>query len=210
MGIEPEQFVERFPQLWHMAEAGSWDSIVKHGLLSTTALLDLYEVHGPEREIIETERRADSVTIHHPEHGIAVIRDQKPLNLTVLERTIEGATVAEFCRILNSRVFFWVNKARLEKLRNAPPYKNRPHLMLTLDTAQVVDAHTDDIRLSHLNSGAVYPAANYPRGPATFQPFATYPWDERRRKNSREPVVEMAVMYSVPDAANMVTHRETR
>jgi hypothetical protein len=44
------------------------------------------------------------------------------------------------------------------------------------------------------------------RGPKTFQPFATYPWTERLRANLREPVVEMAVLHSVPDAADLVLH----
>jgi hypothetical protein len=33
-----------------MAEAGSWPSIKRHGLLSTTALLDLFEIPAPDRE----------------------------------------------------------------------------------------------------------------------------------------------------------------
>ena len=36
-----------YPPLYHMAAEGSWPSIQRHGLLSTSALLDLYEVCGP-------------------------------------------------------------------------------------------------------------------------------------------------------------------
>jgi hypothetical protein len=193
-----------------MAEAGSWDSIVEHGLLSTSALLDLFEITGSERNRIENERRRDSVTLNHPIHGRAVVRDQKPLLESVLGKTLEGATISEFCALLNSQVFFWVNEKRLERLRNAPPYRARPHLILEFDTAELVRRQSTAIRLSHLNSGATHPAANYPRGPATFQPFATYPWAARLAVNRREPVVEMAVLYSVPDAAELVLKRETR
>lgn len=193
-----------------MAEAGSWDSIVEHGLLSTSALLDLYELRGPRRAAIESVRRRESVNLDHPVHGPAVVRDQKPLLETVLKKTLEGATIGEFCELLNRHVFFWVNKDRLERLRSAPPYRDRPHLILTLDTASLVERHRDRIRLSPLNSGATHPGANYPRGPATFQPFETYPWATREQINRREPVVEMAVVHSVPDAAEFVIERETR
>jgi hypothetical protein len=193
-----------------MAESGSWDSIVEHGLLSTSALLDLYQVQGEERLVIESQRRPVSVTLHHDQHGTAVVRDQKPLLAAVLNKTLKDATISEFCEVLNSQVYFWVNKARLEKLRNAPPYRHRPHLILELDTAELVRRHKSAIRLSHLNSGATHPAANYPRGPGTFQPFESYPWAARAAVNAREPVVEMAVLYSVADASELVLKREIR
>src|SRR6266480_1717700 len=62
-----------------MAESGSWPSIQKQGLLSTSALLDLFEVEGEERFAIESQWRPQSVVITHPTHGTAVIRDSKQL-----------------------------------------------------------------------------------------------------------------------------------
>jgi Family of unknown function (DUF7002) len=49
MAITPEEFANHYPCLYHMAEANIWPSIEKHGLLSTTALLDLFEVNGNRR-----------------------------------------------------------------------------------------------------------------------------------------------------------------
>lgn len=66
--------------LYHMAERGSWDSIRQHGLLSTTALLDLYGVKGAERDFIEARRRPTSVTLTSAQLGSSVIRDQKPMD----------------------------------------------------------------------------------------------------------------------------------
>lgn len=210
LGIDPDEFVARFPQAWHMAEAGSWDSIVKHGLMSTSALLDLFEVTEDRRFEIESTRRRESITLRHPKHGTAVVRDQKPLIEKVLDKTLEGATTSEFCRLLNSQVFFWLNTDRLERMRNAPPYAKRPHLILRFRTSDLVERHRDRVRLSPMNSGATHPGANYPRGPATFQPFDTYPWRARSAVNRKEPVVEMTIGYAVPDAAELVVHRETR
>lgn len=89
-----------------MAEAHSWRLIAKFGLLSTSALLDLFEITGAERDAIESARRPESVAIHHPVHGTAWIRDNKPIIDSVLRRTLVGMTEAEFYRTLNGRVFF--------------------------------------------------------------------------------------------------------
>lgn len=40
-GVDPGELAERYPRLFHMAAAGSWPSIERHGLLSTSALLDI-------------------------------------------------------------------------------------------------------------------------------------------------------------------------
>jgi hypothetical protein len=65
---------ERWPRLFHMAEAGSWPSIKRHGLLSTTALLDLFEIPAPDREAIESARRPDPMTLVDPSLGTVWIR----------------------------------------------------------------------------------------------------------------------------------------
>ena len=186
-----------------MAEAGSWPSIKRHGLLSTSALLDLFEVDGAEREAIESRRRAAMVPIHHPRHGTVWIRDNLPINVTVLRRTLVGMTEAEYYRLLNGRVFFWLRRQRLEKLLSARAYRDRHHDVLEIDTAILVERYGGAVELSHLNSGAVHAGANYPRGVGTFLPIEDYPWRQRLKVNSAEPVVELTVPYAVPDIAEM-------
>lgn len=193
-----------------MAEAGSWPSIERHGLLSTTALLDLFEVNGELRFQIESSRRPRSITIEHPEHGTAVIRDNIPLLEKVLERTLVGMSPREWYEALNRKVFFWVAEERLERLRNAGAYARHKHLILTVDTEQLVVRHGERILLSPMNSGATHPGARYTRGVDTFKNFDEYPWEARAKANAREPVVELAVDYSVPDIAEYVIERETR
>jgi hypothetical protein len=193
-----------------MAEAGSWRSIQQHGLLSTSALLDLFEITGTQRHAIESARRPESVPIQHTVHGTAWIRDNKPINETVLRRTLTGMSEPEWYRTLNGRVFFWLSPDRLNRLRNAPPYRGREHDILTVDTADLLAAFAGTVELSPLNSGAVHPGANYTRGAGTFQPVATYPWQERRAVAANEPIVELTVPYSVPDAERFVIHVTTR
>jgi hypothetical protein len=182
-----------------MAEAGSWDSIRRHGLLSTSALLDLFEIVGDERAAIESHRRPEPVAITHPKHGTAWIRDNKPINETVLRRTLLGMTEDEWYRTLNARVFFWLSTDRLDRLRNAGPYRLRSHDILTVDTRLLLDKHSGLVELAHLNTGAVHPSANYPRGVGTFQPVDTYPWAQRLATSPSEPIVELTVLGAVPN-----------
>jgi hypothetical protein len=202
--LTAELLAGRYPRLYHMAEAGSWPSIAKHGLLSTTALLDLFEVEKPQRDEIETRKRRESVEIHHPSHGSAWIRDNKPINETVLHRTLVGMSEPDWYRTLNSRVFFWLSEDRLARLRNAPPYRKRQHDILVIDTGRLLEHYESSVELAHLNTGAVHPSAKYPRGAGTFRCIADYPWQERLRVAPNEPVVELTVLRSVPRVAEIV------
>lgn len=193
-----------------MAEAGSWLSVQQHGLLSTTALLDLFEIRGTERDAIEAARRPESVQIQHAQHGTAWIRDNKPINVTVLRRTLVGMSEPEWYRALNRRVFFWLSEGRLDRLRNAPPYRERQHDILTLDTAALLGVYGSRVELAHLNTGAVHAGAKYPRGAGTFRSIADYPWQERAGVAPAEPVVELTIPYAVPDIEDFVISVVTR
>ena len=195
---------ERWPRLFHMAEAGSWPSISRNGLLSTSALLDRFRINGPERVAIESQRRSHATDIHHPSLGAAWIRDNKPINETVLQRTLVGMNLAEWYATLNGRVFFWLTRERLDRLRQARPYRDRPHDLLIVDTAALLRSHADEIELAHLNTGAVHRGANYPRGAGTFRRIDQYPWQERLAVAPREPIVELTIPYAVPDIADLV------
>ncbi|MEJ5866979.1 hypothetical protein WDV85_04405 [Pseudokineococcus sp. 5B2Z-1] len=197
-----DEITDRWPRLFHMAEAGSWPSIQRHGLLSTQALCDLYDVRQPHRDDLLARKRPQSVQLAHPEHGTAWIRDNKPINETVLRRTLAGMDEASWYRTLNSRVFFWLSEQRLAKLHAA--YRGRRHDLLVVSTAKLLVAHGDEVELCPLNSGAVHAGAVVTRGAETFRRIADYPWEERRRMSRREPVVELTVPYAVRDIVDLV------
>jgi Family of unknown function (DUF7002) len=197
-----EQLVRRYPRLYHMAESGSWQSVREHGLLSTSALLDLFEYRGRRRDAIESQHRPVSVEITHPRYGSAVIRDQKPMSDGALRRCLQGMTPQEWYRVLNSYVFFWLTPERLSTLLNAGSYKDEAHCVLELDTQSLVARHHRSILLSPMNSGCTRPFA-HPRGRDTFKPIAEFPFDQRRNRGSNA-VVELAVQYSVPDVRDFV------
>ena len=84
--MDPERLGFRHPVLYHMAEDGSWESIRERGLLSTTALLDLFGVDGERRQAIESARRPEMVAVEHPKLGTALVRDNKPMQEKALLR----------------------------------------------------------------------------------------------------------------------------
>ena len=170
-----------------MAHAGSWQSIQTHGLLSTSALLDLFEYQGEERRVIECAHRPESITITHPQHGKAVIRDQKPLREEWLTKTLCGTDAKGWYKLLNSRVFFWATKERLEGMLK--PYRGLPQLILIVDTSRLVAGHKKEIELCHMNSGATH-ANPAPRCPNVFKPIAEY---------LRREVAEVTVPKRVDD-----------
>jgi hypothetical protein len=193
-GVSPSELVERYPLLYHMAERDSLPSILKHGLLSTSGLLDLYSINGTQRKAIESELRGESIPINHAKLGKAVVRDQCPMSLPSLTDSLQdGLTPRQWLHILNARVFFWVAEDRLHGLLNARSYAEEEHDVLILDTKSVVKAHLDDVDLCPMNSGATIPW-KHPRGKDTFLPLPLYPWHQRAKK-----VVELTVRGGVTD-----------
>ena len=163
-----EELVSRFPVLYHMAEEGSWESVREHGLLSTTALLDLYGVEGEERLAVESRRRPEMAEVERPELGTALVRDNKPMQEGALSRCLIGMTPREWYENLNRRVFFWVNRERLFRLLCARPYRERPHFVLEVETSGLLERHAGRVSLSPINSGATFAMNPAPRGPDTF------------------------------------------
>ena len=194
--MELERLISRHPTLYHMAEDESWESIRRLGLLSTSALLDRFKVEGEERYAIESTRRPEIVRVEHPEHSVALVRDNKPMQEKSLEKCLVEMTPREWYEHLNRRVFFWVEWKRLLRLLDARAYKDRPHLVMEVDTAELLDRHAERVTLSPINSGATFAMSPAPRGQDTFRRVADHPEDK--------PIVELSVDYAVPDIADFV------
>lgn len=209
-GISPEQLIATYPRVYHMAEAGSWPSIAKYGLLSTSALLDLFEVKGDRRHSIESEHRPESVPITHSRHGAAVIRDQKPLRERTLAGCLDGCTTTQWFEFLNAHVFFWATERRVRTLLTARAYRGREHLVLTIDTRRLVDQYGNSIVLSPINSGStIYRPVR--RGISTFQPLVSYPYEQRRRlRGTQNAIAELAISRAVPNIRDLTISVERR
>src|SRR4051794_20339202 len=113
-----------------MAAPDAWPQILRHGLLSTQSLLDLFEVRDPQRTEILARRCPASVTLTHPTHGNAVVRDNIPLSESKLAGALTDMTVEEWLRLLNGKVFFWLQRQRIDRLLGARAYRSGSHLVI--------------------------------------------------------------------------------
>jgi hypothetical protein len=209
--VTPEQLVELYPRLFHMANAGSWPAIQSEGLLTTRQLVDACDPTQAVRDAILRQRRPRSFTLTHPTQGSVVVRDQIPLREDNLRACLDSITVQEWLEILNDRVFFWLHPDKLSTLLGARRYRNHEHDVITVDTGRLLATHAANIRLSPVNSGAtIYPSAPQ-RGPGTFLRIEDYPYQQRRRGRSvKDAVVELAVIDGVPDIIDHVLRVERR
>ena len=123
--------------------------------------------------------------VEHPVHGRALIRDNKPMREAVLERCLAGMSPREWYETLNRRVFFWVDGRWMLRLLGARAYRNRPHLVLELDTAGLLRRHAEDVTLSAINSGAAFAMNPAPRGPDTFRRIEDHPPGQGGRRARR-------------------------
>jgi hypothetical protein len=189
-----------------MADAHNERGIRSSGLLSTSALLDLYEYSGMKRESIEREHRPQNVTIEHPVHGTAIVRDQKPLTIDGLRRSIkDGTSPDDFLHFLNGRVFFWLTERRLARMNGARAYRSHEKLVYVVDTESLLSEYSDRVMLSPMNSGATLPAA-HPRSVAMFKTIEDF--DIAARAGKADAVVELTVEGGVPNLAAHVVRTE--
>jgi hypothetical protein len=203
--MTPEELAERHPYLYHVTEPGAWKGIKQNGLLSTTRLLDLFEVDKEKRVIIETQRRPSSIIIEHSRYGRAIINDNLPLNEKSLANCLDhGLTPSDWLRILNSRVFFWASQDGLDSLLGARLNRNRAREILVVDTLSLAKAYADHIELCPINSGATIRKAAR-RGLNTFSPLGQYSFNEwSRLRGQRDHIREVTVRDAIPDIANHI------
>jgi Family of unknown function (DUF7002) len=79
MPISRAEFENAYPVLFHVSLARDVAQIKRHGLLSTTALLDLCEIEAEPRSRIENHPRPKAISISHPIHGEFLVNDQAPM-----------------------------------------------------------------------------------------------------------------------------------
>lgn len=189
------EIIRKYPVIYHMAHIDSWPIIKQHGLLSTSALLDKWGYIGQKREEIECKLRPAQVCIFHEKYGKAVIRDQKAMDPEQLTKSLpKDISIADWCKFINKRVFFWADWIGLRILISAKEYVYKPHLVISIDTSKLLKKYENKVTLSPINSGSTFPKKGRtdpePRSYATFKNISEYttPW-----------ITELAVDYGIPD-----------
>lgn len=181
---------------WHLTSPAALPLIHRHGLLSATALVALFEVPEPEATRLLEANRTGFTTLRHPVHGMAALRRQKMPD-GPLAGALAGSDTspAQWRRHINAHVFFWLDPARVEGLRQADPA--RPQVALRIDLARLLHRHGPAARLTPFNTGAVR-HAGHRRSLADWHPIGAYA-DPRGR-----PPVELAIPGGVPDLAGLL------
>jgi hypothetical protein len=214
--VTPEELAGLHPCLFHVTLAEAVDGIHRHGLLSTSRLLDLFEVEGCARATLERCRRPARHVLDHPRHGRLTLNDNTPLAEAALAKCLDdGLRPADWYARLNARVFFWVDEDRVARFVAARANRGRTLAVLVLDTLGVVRAHRERVELSAINSGAALrrPAR---RGNATFAPLGVHSyraWQRLRGRRTPDRICEVVVEGGVaPIAPHLVAvqHRAGR
>ncbi|NHT16136.1 hypothetical protein [Cellulomonas sp. IC4_254] len=201
--MDREHFVDLYPRLFHMAVDGAWPSVQERGLLSTAALVDLYDPPPAVRAQILNGVRRTSVALQHDGLPDVLVRDQRPLKF-IDQCLLPGTTLQEFLDALNGRVFFWVSLERLRRLMGATAYKRHPQTVLEVDTAKLLAAHPQ-VDLAPYNTGSVHVPNMPARGPETFVRLEDYPYEQMAKRRGRsDAVVELTVPYASPNVVDAV------
>ena len=181
--------------LYHLAEADNLSSILKHGLLSTERLLALTNFTEAERSSFLRQQRRTS---HHLAQGV-MIRDQGPMPPAALALALEdGMDPGDWYALLNSFVFFWPDRDRMERQRRA--CGTRRQIIMTFDAATLFTAFAARAFLSPINSGNARrkPAR---RGRSTIVPYEHWikaGWPTRVRSH---PPAEVLFSCTIPAQA---------
>jgi hypothetical protein len=191
----------RLPSLlFHLADASNRRSIEQLGLLSAS---DLIERAGLPRVWCE-RRRPHRLVLPN---GV-VLRDQKPMPPTALKRCLRNMTPEEWYRLLNSRIFLWIDLERLNRQRNA--CSRFTQVLFVVKTEKLLERYASSVELTPINSGNARrrPAV---RGTKTFVPYLNWVergWHAEEREQGVRPrshaPVEFTVSRAMPDWMDFV------
>jgi hypothetical protein len=192
--------------VYHLAEEANWPSINQIGLLPAAELIARAGLDAAERERLGRSQRVNHTVLPN---GVE-IRDQLVMPPNALRACLVGMDPADWYALMNARVFFSLDPARLNRLRGA--CEPRPQVVLTLDAAGLLAGYGGRASVSPINSGhALRRAAR--RGAGTFVPYAA--WVEsgwageaaalgtKERSRSHQPV-ELAIVGAIPDVMRYV------
>ena len=101
--MDVTELTERYPRLFHLAEAGSAGAIAAHGLLPAQEIVSTSELDPGEQAAILSRPRPRALSIRHPLLGTATLRDQTPLRTHILDEVLTDMTVQQWLSALNER-----------------------------------------------------------------------------------------------------------
>lgn len=201
--MDPRDFVRYRPRLYHAALGANLPLIRKHGLLSTSALLDLADhSHRGRRRSLESSRRNEVSELPLEDGSTAWLRDNKTISDQQLSRLLPtGTSTSTWYEELNRRVFFWVTEDDATEF--LLHYRDHSQVLMILDSGRILDLYGASIAVTTFNTGVTF--NNMPRSPQSFLRLE----DARKASDIRELTVERSVplasalveVWSVHDGA---------
>jgi hypothetical protein len=195
--MDPTAFASEHPRLYHVALARNSRLIARHGLRSTTVLLNLADTsQASRRASLESARRGSVAELQLADGTKVYLRDHLPISDKQLRRLLEpGMTLEEWYRLLSARLFFWVS---LESaMEFASSYVEHDQVLYAFDTARLLAAHEPRVAVSRINSGTT--RGNVPRGKSTFVRL--------QEATAKMKPVELTVEGELPDAIALCVER---
>jgi hypothetical protein len=166
-----EEFCLANPYLYHLTSEENFDNIRSlNRILSTKEILDKVDIDDTRYDELLYQKRHDHTYVSL-DGSMVMIRDQKPISIKALRRTLlDDWTAEQFLEHLNRRVFFWPSVDRLEIHYNK--YQHENPKIIRVDSAQLIELNVERLKFCHLNSGATRCHPKWkgppPRGANTF------------------------------------------
>jgi len=104
-------------------------------------------------------------------------------------------------RLLNSKVFFWASRDRLNRLLRARHYRANLHDVLVIDTAKLLNDFANKIHLCRMNSGNTFPIPHL-RDKGIFKRIEEYPTSKSGLP--RPPIAEVVVDLGIQNMERYV------
>ena len=190
--------------IYHVVDSRNWPRVEREGLRPASALAAACLPRSEAAALIRRWRRTSSIL----PSGV-VLRDQRPMPATALERCLAtGVRAEDWYEIVNDGVYFWVDPDRLERHLRA---QTGTQFVLQLDGPALARAYSDRSFMTPFNVGAARrrPA---PRGRGTFVPYPSWrrhgwrdesPGPASGRRSSHPPA-EFVIRGDIPDAMSFV------
>jgi hypothetical protein len=139
-------------------------------------------------------------------YGEVTITDNGPLSESALLQCLDdGLQPADWLRLLNQRVFFWVDEKNVDIHLRASIRQCEERVVLVFDTLSVVKAYHRKVELAAINTGSTIrrPAR---RGVSTFAPAYQYTCREwQRLQGGRDQIKELTVFDGIRDVEAHIT-----
>ena len=201
--MTPDEFRTLRPAVYHLTYPVNRAGIEAAGLRPAAELVAASSLPAREQMRLLTRPRPTERTLTLFDGHTARLRDNRALSWARLQPLVEGIAPGAFLRLLNSHVFLWPTRERVDTLVRARVYRNLTQLLITIPTASLSDDTLTRLHASRINSGAT--RGNARRSRATYVPLR----DATTRQIER--AAEYAVRGYIPaDELRAATYKEVR